>query len=197
MRGSPVAGAPTSSSSGTWCTRARGSSSSSVGRRCPDPSRDRVLTEMPVVAESPASVASRSSRSARSRGPTPARTSPSAFFFAISATILAMFSSRGRQSTAGIGTRNGADVDEQYDVVVVGGGTAGLSGALALSRARRSVLVVDDGTPRNAPAGHVHNYLGREAATPAELLASGRAEIAGYGGRFRDGRVVGAEPTGG
>ena len=88
-------------------------------------------------------------------------------------------------------------MDEQYDVVVVGGGAAGLSGALALSRARRSVLVVDDGTPRNARAGHVHNYLGREGATPAELLASGRAEVAGYGGRFRDGRVVGAEPTDG
>jgi thioredoxin reductase len=56
---------------------------------------------------------------------------------------------------------------------------------------------VDDGTPRNARAGHVHNYLGREGATPAELLASGRAEVAGYGGRFRDGRVVGAEPTDG
>ena len=84
-------------------------------------------------------------------------------------------------------------MDEQYDVVVIGGGAAGLSGALALSRARRSVLVVDDGTPRNARAGHVHNYLGREGATPAELLASGRAEVAGYGGRFVDGRVAGAE----
>jgi thioredoxin reductase len=84
-------------------------------------------------------------------------------------------------------------VDEQYDVVVIGGGAAGLSGALALSRARRSVLVVDDGAPRNARAGHVHNYLGREGATPAELYASGRAEVAGYGGRFVDGRVTGAE----
>jgi len=84
-------------------------------------------------------------------------------------------------------------VDEQYDVVVIGGGAAGLSGALALSRARRSVLVVDDGAPRNARADHVHNYLGREGATPAELLASGRAEVAGYGGRFVEGRVAGAE----
>ena len=88
-------------------------------------------------------------------------------------------------------------MEEPYDVVVVGGGAAGLSGALALSRARRSVLVVDDGTPRNARAGHVHNYVGREGVTPAELLASGRAEVAGYGGRFRDGRVVGAERTDG
>ena len=84
-------------------------------------------------------------------------------------------------------------MDEQYDVVVVGGGAAGLSGALALSRARRSVLVVDDGAPRNARAGNVHNYLGREGATPAELVASGRAEVAGYGGHFVDGRVAHAE----
>jgi thioredoxin reductase len=88
-------------------------------------------------------------------------------------------------------------MDERYDVVVIGGGAAGLSGALALSRARRSVLVVDDGTPRNARAGHVHNYLGREGATPAELLASGREEVAGYGGRFHHGRVVTAERTDG
>jgi thioredoxin reductase len=86
-------------------------------------------------------------------------------------------------------------MDEKYDVVVVGGGAAGLSGALALSRARRSVLVVDDGTPRNARAGHVHNYLGREGTPPTELLALGRAEVAGYGGRFMDGRVAGAERT--
>jgi thioredoxin reductase len=84
-------------------------------------------------------------------------------------------------------------MNEQYDVVVIGGGAAGLSGALALSRARRSVLVVDDGKPRNAPAGHVHNYLGREGATPAELLASGRAEVTGYGGTFVDGRAERAE----
>ncbi|MEV7327771.1 bifunctional NAD(P)/FAD-dependent oxidoreductase/class I SAM-dependent methyltransferase [Micromonospora sp. NPDC093244] len=80
-------------------------------------------------------------------------------------------------------------MDETYDVVVVGGGAAGLSGALALSRARRSVLVVDSGEPRNAPAGHVHNYLGREGTPPGELLAIGRGEVAGYGGRFRTGEV--------
>jgi thioredoxin reductase len=84
-------------------------------------------------------------------------------------------------------------MEQRYDVVVIGGGAAGLSGALALSRARRSVLVVDDGTPRNAPAGHVHNYLAREGTPPAELLAAGRAEVAGYGGRFLDGGVERAE----
>ena len=51
-------------------------------------------------------------------------------------------------------------VGETYDVVV-GGGAAGPSAALALSRARRTVLVIDAVAPRNAPAGHVHSYLGR------------------------------------
>jgi thioredoxin reductase len=84
-------------------------------------------------------------------------------------------------------------MDEQYDVVVVGGGPAGLSGALALSRARRSVLVVDSGAPRNAPAAQVHNYLGREGTPPGELLVTGRAEVTSYGGEVRTGEVLGAE----
>jgi thioredoxin reductase len=81
-------------------------------------------------------------------------------------------------------------VDGSYDVVVVGGGAAGLSGALALVRARRSVLVVDAGQPRNLPAGHVHNYLTQDATTPTDLLAAGRGEVIGYGGRVIDGRVT-------
>lgn len=86
-------------------------------------------------------------------------------------------------------------MDETYDVVVVGGGAAGLSGALALGRARRSVLVIDAGDPRNAPAGHVHNYLGREGTPPAELLAIGHSEVAQYGVKVERGTVTKAEPT--
>ncbi|OCC13006.1 NAD(P)/FAD-dependent oxidoreductase [Streptomyces sp. PTY087I2] len=82
---------------------------------------------------------------------------------------------------------------QRCDVVVVGGGAAGLSGALALGRARRSVLVIDAGEPRNAPASHVHNYLGRESTPPAELLAIGRGEAAGYGAEIVEGRVASAE----
>ncbi|NPC97020.1 NAD(P)/FAD-dependent oxidoreductase [Nocardioides sp. zg-DK7169] len=69
----------------------------------------------------------------------------------------------------------------EHDVVVVGGGAAALSGALALGRSLRSVLVLDAGEPRNAPAAHAHNYLGREGVPPRELLAIGRAEVEQYG----------------
>ncbi len=69
----------------------------------------------------------------------------------------------------------------RYDVVVVGGGAAGLSAALVLGRARRRVLVVDAGTPRNAPAAHMHGFLSRDGMPPADLLAAGRAEVTGYG----------------
>ncbi|MCT2590427.1 NAD(P)/FAD-dependent oxidoreductase [Streptomyces sp. N2-109] len=80
-----------------------------------------------------------------------------------------------------------------YDVVVIGGGAAGLSGALTLGRARRSVLVIDSGLPRNAPAAGVHTYLGREGVAPGALLADGRAEVRSYGGRIDEGTVVSAE----
>jgi len=85
---------------------------------------------------------------------------------------------------------------EKYDVVVVGGGAAGLSGALALARARRSVLVIDAGEPRNAQAQHVHNYLGREGTPPGELLAAGRLEVTGYGGEVVSGTVASAQVMG-
>ncbi|MFU8851171.1 NAD(P)/FAD-dependent oxidoreductase [Micromonospora sp. SL1-18] len=76
-----------------------------------------------------------------------------------------------------------------YDVVVIGGGAAGLSGALMLARARRSVVVLDGGAPRNAPAEGVHGLLAREGVPPAELLARGRAEVRGYGGHVVAGEV--------
>ncbi|MCX5611154.1 NAD(P)/FAD-dependent oxidoreductase [Streptomyces sp. NBC_00047] len=88
---------------------------------------------------------------------------------------------------------------ERFDVVVVGGGAAGLAGALTLVRARRSVLVIDSGSPRNAPAAHMHAYLGHDGQSPTDLLAKGRAEVTGYGGRIRPGTVVAADrlPDGG
>jgi len=86
-------------------------------------------------------------------------------------------------------------MDQRYDVVVIGGGAAGLSGAVALARSRRRVLVVDAGEPRNAPAGHVHNYLAREGTSPVDLLAAGRAEVAMYGGTVVSGRVTAVDRT--
>ena len=80
----------------------------------------------------------------------------------------------------------------KYDVIVIGGGAAGLSGALALVRSRRSVLVIDDGTPRNAPAAGVHNFLTRDGVPPGEIYALGRQEVGGYGGEFADGTVTAA-----
>ena len=83
---------------------------------------------------------------------------------------------------------------KECDVVVVGGGAAGLSAALVLVRARRMVVVVDAGAPRNAPAAHMHGFLSRDGMPPRELLAAGRAEVAGYGGSLIDDTVVGVEP---
>lgn len=77
----------------------------------------------------------------------------------------------------------------RYDVVIVGGGAAGLSAALMLGRARRSVLVVDSGEPRNAPAAHTHGFFSRDGVPPAHLLEAGRREVAGYGGEIVTGRA--------
>lgn len=78
-----------------------------------------------------------------------------------------------------------------FDVIVLGGGVAGLNAALVLAQARRSVLVLDDGTPRNASAAHLHGYLGFDGRPPAELLATGRDEVRRYGGRIESAHVRG------
>ena len=93
---------------------------------------------------------------------------------------------------------NGPDRDvtgsTHYDVVIVGGGAAGLSAALVLGRARRRVAVVDAGHPRNAPAAHMHGFLSRDGMPPADLLAAGRAEVTGYGVELIKDQVVGIKP---
>ncbi|MCZ7418650.1 FAD-dependent oxidoreductase [Verrucosispora sp. WMMA2121] len=76
------------------------------------------------------------------------------------------------------------------DVAVIGGSAAGLAAALQLARQRRSVIVVDDGTPRNAPAAHMHGYLGREGTPPEAMRAIGREEVRSYGGNVLTGRVL-------
>jgi thioredoxin reductase len=84
-----------------------------------------------------------------------------------------------------------ASASADYEVVVVGGGAAGLSAALVLGRARRRVAVVDAGEPRNAPAAHLQGFLGSDGLPPAELLARGRAEVVGYGVALISGTVTG------
>lgn len=83
----------------------------------------------------------------------------------------------------------------RYDVVIVGGGAAGLSAATTLGRALRSVLVIDSGTPRNAPAAGVHGYLSRDGVNPGELLSIGRSEVRSYQGTVLDGEAVSARRT--
>ncbi len=80
-------------------------------------------------------------------------------------------------------------LQDRYEVVVVGGGAAGLNGALMLARSRRSVAVIDAGAPRNAPAAGVHGFLSRDGIPPGELLDRGRAEVRGYGGHVVSGEV--------
>ncbi|MGW4054974.1 NAD(P)/FAD-dependent oxidoreductase [Streptomyces sp. NPDC004779] len=83
-----------------------------------------------------------------------------------------------------------------YEVVVVGGGAAGLSAGLILGRSRRRTLVVDAGAPRNAPSGHMQGYLSRDGMSPAEFLAAGRRELLAYGVEVRPGEVTAASRDG-
>lgn len=67
-----------------------------------------------------------------------------------------------------------------YDVIIVGGGPAGLSAALILGRCRRRVLVCDSGQPRNAASAALHGFLTRDGIEPAELLRIAREQLASY-----------------
>ncbi|QTE30981.1 NAD(P)/FAD-dependent oxidoreductase [Pengzhenrongella sicca] len=82
-----------------------------------------------------------------------------------------------------------------HDVVIVGGGTAGLSAAVTLARSLRDVVVIDAGEPRNAPAAGAHNLLGREGIPPLELLEAGRREALAYGAQIHRGRASTARRT--
>ncbi|WP_238580897.1 NAD(P)/FAD-dependent oxidoreductase [Streptomonospora alba] len=81
------------------------------------------------------------------------------------------------------------------DAVVIGGGAAGLNGALMLARSRRSVAVIDSGTPRNAPAEAMHGFIVLDGTPPTEILERGREQVRRYGGRVVFAEVASAEPA--
>src|SRR5688572_20992032 len=67
-----------------------------------------------------------------------------------------------------------------YDVAVIGGSFAGLSAAMQLARARRRVLLVDAGSPRNRFAHASHGFLGQDGRAPAEIMATAREQVLAY-----------------
>ncbi len=77
-----------------------------------------------------------------------------------------------------------------FDVIIVGGGPAGLNAALVLGRSRRSVLVIDHGKPRNAPSHAMHGFLSRDGINPRELLKLGRTQLKPYGVKFCESEVL-------
>jgi thioredoxin reductase len=83
---------------------------------------------------------------------------------------------------------------ESYDIAIIGGGPAGLSAALVLGRARRRIVVIDAGAPRNAAAAHMQGFLSRDGTPPADLLQAARAEVRRYGVELLEDQVVDATP---
>jgi len=83
-----------------------------------------------------------------------------------------------------------AAAGREYDVVIVGGGPAGLSAALVLGRARRRIVLFDHGRYRNAASRHMHGYLSRDGIAPGALLEVGRREIELYGVTLRRDEVA-------
>lgn len=68
----------------------------------------------------------------------------------------------------------------QFDIIIVGGSFAGLAAATQIARARRKVLVIDAGAPRNRFAEHSHGFLGQDGRGPAEILGDARRQLLAY-----------------
>lgn len=85
----------------------------------------------------------------------------------------------------------------EYDVIVVGGGPAGLQAALTFGRMHRSVLLLDSGSYRNDPTGHLHNFVTRDGTPPAEFRALAHRELDGYATvERRSATAASVEPAG-
>jgi thioredoxin reductase len=85
---------------------------------------------------------------------------------------------------------------DSVDVVIVGGGPAGLNAALVLGRCRRDVLLFDDGKPRNAVSHALHGFLSRDGVAPSELRAIARQQLSAYSSvKLEEDRVVDAVRT--
>jgi len=80
--------------------------------------------------------------------------------------------------------------EKLWDVVVIGGGPAGLSAAMVLSRSRRSVLVLDEGRQRNRRSQGLHNFLTRDGILPLDFLALAHEELSRYPVSFVKSRAV-------
>ena len=68
----------------------------------------------------------------------------------------------------------------RHDAIIVGGSFAGLSAAIYIARARRTVCIVDTGAPRNRFAPHSHGFFGQDGSEPAAMLATARGQVAAY-----------------
>ncbi|MBP1853562.1 NAD(P)/FAD-dependent oxidoreductase [Rhizobium halophytocola] len=80
-----------------------------------------------------------------------------------------------------------------YDVVVIGGSFAGLSAAMQLVRARRRVLVIDAGKPRNRFAQAAHGFLGQDGVSPAQIRSTAMEQLRRYPSFSElDGEVIAA-----
>lgn len=79
---------------------------------------------------------------------------------------------------------------DRYDVVIIGGGIAGLTAATLLGRACRRVAVVDAGQPRNGPADQVHGFPSRDGISPAELVRLCRSDLERYDVELVSGQVI-------